>query len=436
MEAEVSGLGTEAPAARAWSVLTAVLVVACGWAAFLPIGAKYLAYLGCGAAALLALRRSGRLGELARDGGFRAVAAFWGFTLLSVLWSEGSARDIVGQLWLYGLLLLAPLISLACPPALARRVLRQFGIAAAAIGAAVALAYAGALPDSMLWHSTVQAEGNQRIVTSLVLALGAAIAAVEALRCAPGRRAERLGWLIGVALAVLGLALQDRRTGMVALPVLLAVLGLARLRSWTRGALLLAAVAGLSIAAWQFSPGVRARIDEGLNEVRHYQSSDTDATSWGMRLRLAEHTLDMVRERPVAGHGVGSWLVQWRQRVQPGLVISIHTTPHNEYLLIASQLGLIGIALLLWLLGRQAWTAWRAGDAGLAALLAWTAIGWTGFFNVVLRDGKFALPLLLVAALSGAVQRVRESPPSRHTWPNNRSTGAVLRHTASESPPV
>ena len=388
------------------SVRAAVLATACAWAAFLPLGGKYTAYVGCGLAALLALWRAGALGQLWQQGGFRAAAAFYGFALVSALWSTGSTRDIAGQLGLYSLLLLAPVIALGCPPGFARQALRQFAIAAALIGAAVALAHWALLPDSVLWHSTVNAEGNQRIVTSLVLALGAAMAVVEALR-SPGWTRERWAWTGAAALAVLGLALQDRRTGMVALPVLLAVLGLARQRRrhWGRALGLLALVAGLSLAAWQWAPGVRGRIDDGRRELRTYQSTDAADTSWGMRLRLAEHTLDMARAAPIAGNGIGSWLVEWRRRVQPGLLISIHTTPHNEYLLVLSQLGAIGIALLAWLLGSQLRRAWQAGDAGLAALAAWTAIAWTGLFNVVLRDAKFALPLLLLAALAGAAQR-------------------------------
>ena len=390
-----------------------LLALACAWSAFMPIGGKYVGYVGCGLAALIALQRSGDLRRLWQRRGFQAAAAFCGFALLSVLWSSGGLREITGQLGLYSLLLLAPVIAAGCPPAFARRALRHFAAASAVVGAAVALDRHGLLPGSLLWHSTVHAEGNQRIVTSLVLALGASIAVVEALRSADGRR-ERWTWVAVAALAVLGLALQDRRTGMVALPVLLAVLGLGhqRQRHPGRALALLALVAGLSVAAWQWAPGVRGRINEGVQEMLAYQSTDAAATSWGMRLRLAEHTLDMARAAPIAGNGVGSWLVEWRRRVQPGLLISIHTTPHNEYLLVLSQLGAIGIALLGWLLLGNLRRAWRAGDAGLAALVAWTAITWTGLFNVVLRDAKFALPLLLVAGLAGAVQREADGPAS------------------------
>jgi O-antigen ligase len=388
-----------------------LLALACAWAAFMPIGGKYVGYISCGLAALVALQRSGDLPRLSQWPGFQAAAAFYCFALLSVLWSSGGLREIAGQLGLYSLLLLAPVIAAGCPPAFARRVLRHFAAASAVVGGAIALDRHGLLPDSLLWHSTVHAEGNQRIVTSLVLALGASIALVEALRSTAGGRG-RWTWVAVAALAVLGLALQDRRTGMVALPVLLAVLGLAhqRQRHPGRALVLLALVAGLSIAAWQWAPGVRGRIDEGVREMLTYQSTDAAATSWGMRLRLAEHTLDMARAAPIAGNGVGSWLVEWRRRVQPGLLISIHTTPHNEYLLVLSQLGAIGIGLLGWLLLGHLWRAWQAGDAGLAALVAWTAITWTGLFNVVLRDAKFALPLLLVAGLAGAVQREASGP--------------------------
>ncbi|NRF66819.1 O-antigen ligase family protein [Aquincola sp. S2] len=380
------------------------LAVLCAWAVFLPIGVKYLAFLGCGAAALRVLIRERRLGELLRDAGFRAAALFWGLTALSLLWSPAHWRDSLPQLWLYGLLLLVPPIALACPAALARRVLVQFGIAAALLGVAVGLARAGALPDGLLHRTIVEPEGNQRIINSLMLALGASICLLQAMT--PQRAHwQRAAWFGAAALALLGLALQDRRTGMVALPVLLAALGLARQRGWWRRLAAVAVVAGLSLAAWQFSPAVRGRIDEGLNEMRQYQSSDTAATSWGMRLRLAEHSLDMVREKPLFGHGVGSWLDQWRARVQPGLLISVHLTPHNEYLLVASQLGLAGIAALLWLLIGNAVRAWRAGPHGLAALLAWIAITWSALFNVVLRDAKFALPLLLIAGMAGAVAR-------------------------------
>lgn len=390
--------------------LAPALAGACAWAAFLPVGMKYLAFLACAIVSVVVITQQRRWPELWQDRRFRAAGALWLLCVASAGWSEATSFLIVSQIWLYGLLLLVPIIALACPPAVAATALRQFGLAAALFGAASALGHVGGLPlsDSLLWHSTVNAEGNQRIVNSLVLALGLSISLWQALQ-AP-RRWMQAAWLLAVLLALTGLALQDRRTGMVALPVLVAVLGLARQRSPWRGLALVAVVAALSAGAWQWSPSVRGRLAEGLNDLRTYQSTDAAATSWGMRLRLAEHTLDMVREKPLLGHGVGSWLGEWRQRVQPGLLISVHTTPHNEYLLVAAQLGAAGLLLLLTLLAVNLRQAWRAGTPGQAALLVWTAIAWTGLFNVVIRDSKFALPMLIMAGFAGAWMR---SAPSR-----------------------
>jgi len=387
-------------------------MVAAGWAAFAPLGLKYLAVLGLAATSALWLHRSGGWPTLARQTTIRVAVAFWLLVLASLAWTTGPGAIAASQCGLYALLMAVPVIAHGCPPALAARALRHYAAASAVVGSAIVLHRAGVLPEHAWGHSSVWAEGNQRIATSLVLALGAAVASALALQAHlrardGGNHRGTIIWTLAAVLAVLGLSLQDRRTGMLALPVLLAVLGLAHLRRPRQRVAAVLAVLLLSLAAWQFAPGVRGRIDEGLNEVRTYQSSDTTATSWGMRLRLAEHTLDMIRERLLFGHGVGSWITQWRQRVQPGLLISIHTTPHNEYLLVTSQLGIVGLIALLGVLAAHLRAAWRAGPAGYPALMAWSAIACTGMFNVVLRDAKFALPMLLVAGLGGAVARAR-----------------------------
>ena len=412
----VSSALPAAPSTPAPSVWAAVAALALGWAPFLPVGSKYAAYLGCGLAALLWLHRAAAWPGLMRDASMRAALALYALTLVSMAWSSGPVGFGLVQLGLYSLLLLTPVIARSFPSGVAAQALRHFGIAAACVGVLSGLDRFGWLPASALWSSSVQAEGNQRIVNSLMLSLGAVLCIVQAIMAARrsaelpatarlSSRAIQLGWLIAAAVAVAGLSVQDRRTGMVALPVMLVVLAMASQRRVRTRLVLVSAVVVLSLAAWQFSPGVRARIDEGLREVKTYQSTDRADTSWGMRLRLAEHSLDMWRSAPVLGHGVGSWMAEFRRRVQPGLLISIHTTPHNEYLLIAAQLGTVGLVLLITLLACNLQLAWRGGAAALPWLVVWTAIAWSGWFNVVLRDSKFALPLLLLAGLAGAAAR-------------------------------
>ena len=385
--------------ARTASLAAAALALSC----FLPLGSKYLAYLSCGAVAVLALQRAGGLTSLRQQPGVPATLALCALMAVSLLWTPAPLPFAVAQLGVFALVLLAAAIARACPAEFAHRVLRCFGVIAAAVGTLSVIDHLATLPASLWLASSIQADGNQRIVTSLLLALGAAISGVQAL--ASSTRWQRLLWSSAVLLALLGLASQDRRTGMVAVPVLLAVLLLARQRSLWRSVAGLLGVAVLTVAAWQASPSVRARFDEGLREVQAYQSVDATKTSWGMRLRLTEHTVAMVREAPWLGHGVGSWRAVFVQRVEPGLLISLNTTPHNEHLLMTAQLGLAGLALWLWLLAAQLLHAWRSGPPGYIALLVWTAVAWAGLFNVVLRDTRFALPLLLLAGFAGALAR-------------------------------
>ena len=56
--------------------------------------------------------------------------------------------------------------------------------------------------------------------------------------------------------------------------------------------------------------------------------------------------------------------------------------------------------------------SWRAGPGSHAALLVWAAMAAAGFFNVILRDGRFAVPLLMVAALAWAARP--EGPSQTH----------------------
>lgn len=299
-----------------------------------------------------------------------------------------------------------PFIALACPAAAARRGLRHFVWASVLVAGLTVLDRFHPLPASVFWDSTVQAMGNQRIVTSLLLALGVALALIEAAD-AQQTPTRRVLWLLAAVVTALALTLQDRRTGMVALPVLLAALAVSRQRTrphavW-RSAALLGGVALLAALTWQQSTSVRARFDEGLGELRAYQPTGVVATSWGMRMRMIDVTLDMVREKPLLGHGLGSWLTQWRQRTQGGgQLLEAQMTPHNEYLLITEQAGLVGLAVWLAVLATFLATAWRAGRAGEAALMVFVALAWSALFSVAIRDAKFAMSLLTLAGLAVA----------------------------------
>lgn len=388
-------------AAHRW---LAVLLQAAAWSCYLPLGIKYAVALASTCLALHLWRRSHGEVRLTRAPGLHAALALLAVLTLSATWSPASWPVIASHLGQYGLLLLVPLIGAACSPESARRGLAHFVMASTVVGLLFLASAADLLPASRMWHTTVDAEGNQRIANSILLAMASAIALHLGLQ---SQSLKRLPWLVAAALCTSGLILQDRRSGMLLLPLLLFVWAVVGQPGGWRRTGLVVAVAASAGAAWHFSDGVRGRFAEGIAEIRHYESDDRVSSSWGQRLRMWELTAEMVQERPLTGHGVASWRTLWRERVTPGTPLAANSTPHNEYLLLAQQAGAVGCLVWLWLLAGYLRHAVACGAAGLPLLVAWVAIAWTGLFNAVLRDAKFSLPLLLLAAMAFAAAQAR-----------------------------
>ena len=398
-----------APTGASSQVLAAgLLFAACS--PYLPLGLQYTAYLGCGLAAVSVLWRSGRLATLLGHPIFHAAALLWAWLLLTAAWSPASRSSIVTHAWTYSLMLWVTPIALACDASSARRALHAF-VAATSVLALVVLAdRSGMLPSSLPWRPFVGVIGNQRISFSLLLALSAALALHLSLQ-APTPRGRYL-LALGVVVCLSGLTLQDRRTGMLAAPVLLAALAMAYLRTWPRRLALLGVIALAAAAVWQVVPQVQQRFAEGAAELRSYRSEGDVSSSWGMRARMLEVTARMAVERPIAGHGLGSWVVRWRERVSGSAVLEGNTTPHNEYLLLLVQGGVVAWAALLLLVVRVLRGVSGRGKAAVPAVLVLTALAWAALFNVVLRDSKFALPLLTLSALAWAASTIARPAPA------------------------
>ena len=162
-----------------------------------------------------------------------------------------------------------------------------------------------------------------------------------------------------VAAALLGLAVLfvanlvfviSSRTSLVVFPVMLAVLAAQRLS--LKGSLtLLLAAAVLVAAAWASSPFLRHRALLPLEEVTRYLKENAE-TSSGYRLEFWKKSIEFTAEAPVIGHGTGSTQSLFRAAASgTGITAAFTDNPHNQTLIIAVQLGLLGVALLyaMWL---------------------------------------------------------------------------------------
>jgi len=213
------------------------------------------------------------------------------------------------------------------------------------------------------------------ITEGVLIALAAYHLAVEAIL----NRRWRLWAAIAAALALLdAMYVEIGRTGYV-VAIVLSVLLLfeAAPRRWLpAGFLIVALLAG---GVFVISPDMAGRISGALTAVQdHSQSSVRNmgaaaSASAGARLRFYQHALAAISRHPVFGTGTGSFNTVYNDQA----AIDDHastTNPHNEFLMIAVQTGIVGVALLLaffaalWISAGRMPTAdaWRGRAATLA----------------------------------------------------------------------
>lgn len=199
------------------------------------------------------------------------------------------------------------------------------------------------------------------------------------------------------------------RSGYLALVAMLSVVGI-RLLGWRRLPIVIAGLVVASAFAYMASPTVRERIAQGVAEVETHRETET-LTSMGFRMNAWENTAALIRERPVLGYGTGSFGAVYSERVrqryddwrgEPG------TDPHNQYLLILTENGLVGLAAFLAVIVLAFRASIRSPDGyrwiALGALLAWTL---TSLFNSHFRtfpEGHL-IALLLGATLAAPPRR-------------------------------
>ena len=97
--------------------------------------------------------------------------------------------------------------------------------------------------------------------------------------------------------------------------------------------------------------GKDSRLADTAQEITQFETQNKN-TSMGVRIEFYRRSLALIAERPIAGFGVGSVRTQFERlaSMQTGGRAAMAGNPHNEFLLMGVQLGLIGVALFVWFL--------------------------------------------------------------------------------------
>jgi O-antigen ligase len=262
------------------------------------------------------------------------------------------------------------------------------------------------------------------ITQGVLIALAAYHLAVEAIL---NRRWRPLAACAAAFALLYTMYIEIGRTGyMVAIVLSLLLLFQTAPRKWLPAGLLVVAL--LAGGVFVISPDMAGRMSGVIVAIEDPSHStvtnmpDAASASAGARLRFYHHALVVISRHPLFGTGTGSFSKVYNDQA----AIDDHAStanPHNEFLMIGVQTGIVGVALLLaffaalWIsAGRlPVADAWRGRAATLALLTSC-------LFNSSLLDhvdGQsfiFQIALFYFAAGTRRVQREdpRENQRHRH----------------------
>ena len=127
-------------------------------------------------------------------------------------------------------------------------------------------------------------------------------------------------------------------------------------------------------SVFMLSTKVQTRFNQVLIEsqaAQHATTTEENFTSSGLRIGFWRGSVDIFKQHPILGAGVGTWArripqIRCRTPDTPEIAVS-GGNPHQEYLLMASQLGVVGLALFLLWIGHCV----LASDGSLANQSGW-----------------------------------------------------------------
>jgi O-antigen ligase len=332
-----------------------------------------------------------RLWRAVRHPAGTLALAFWGVVSLGLLYTEGPPGESF-NIWLSWrrVVLLVAALALFDEAAAKRRLVWTFVAVAAACAAA---SYAAVLLD-FTWYKYEPGITVRNHATQGMFFTVAAFASILLMKAesGPGVRAA-----LGVAALLLitnAVFVTPGRSGYVVVAVLAAALVWAwpsaapvKRLAWASAATLLALVVLAS------SPVVRDRMTQGIDEALTYRQAQ-EMTSIGLRVAFLRNTLGLVAERPLVGYGTGSFETAYGRHVEgrPGMEGLPTHDPHNQFLKIAAEHGLLGLGVFLALLAvlfRQRGAPPPYRLLALGVLAAWCA---TSHFNShfsTFAEGRF-----------------------------------------------
>jgi O-antigen ligase len=283
-----------------------------------------------------------------------AVAALilFGLHVLGLLYGKPSTRVAFD---VSRFLLLALLIPLFRDEDMRRFALKGFLVAAVLLMGLSYLAWFSLLPPMDFLRA---APGNPLVIQqggityAFFVTIAAYFFAVGAYFAASGPSRWSQGLL--AILAVGNIYLINNKTAFVVLPILAGYFLISQWR-WKGAAGFIMVIMLLAVGTYQLpESALHQRIAAAVKEFQQWQPDRADVTSTGLRLEFYRYSFKIIRENPVFGIGVGNFAESYAKQIKDS-AMDRSDNPHNEYLHVTANLGLVGLAALLYLF----YTQWR-----------------------------------------------------------------------------
>ncbi len=206
------------------------------------------------------------------------------------------------------------------------------------------------------------------------------------------------GWLLKLSAVILALNIlfvTPGKSGYLAFVVLIMVFIFFGVQKKIRIIMLLL-VPLVVLALLLASPVAKNRIFEGIDEFQNYEQS-SQLTSTGIRVVMWKNTIQLLKrfEHPVFGYGTSGFETAYKQQVegQKGWQGQPVGDPHNQYLRILVEYGLVGLILFLLFI----FSFFRQGIKGpfyimgIGVVLAWCATSMFSAHFTTFIEGRFLM---------------------------------------------
>lgn len=220
----------------------------------------------------------------------------------------------------------------------------------------------------------------------------------------------RMFWYGLALLAVLNVTLMVQgATGYLVLGALTLLLGWQYL-GWRGIAGAMLAVTVLLATILSVPNPFQERVITVQRELQNWNPGEIAETSTGLRLEFYQNSLAIVARHPLTGVGTGGFPAAYARQVQGTGKVETRN-PHNEFLHIATQVGVIGVILLAGLLLSQWQLASRMrspAERGLARGLVLTMVIGCLFNSLLLDHTEGLFYAWLTGVLYGGLEPVTE----------------------------